>query len=557
LQDLVLVGYICYAWSMKKAQIKSLQSQIKGYVTDNEDAREYFSTDGSVFKIMPTAVIYPQDAEDVQTAAAFAHEEAVKGKGFNLVARGKGTDQAGGALGDGAMVVFPAHMNRILRLTKDSVTVQPGIVFGELQKILHTHERFLPPYPSSINYATMGGAVANNTAGEKTYKYGSTANWVKSLKVVLDDGSLIETKRISARELNRKKGLMTREGDIYRGIDALIVDNKALIEQSRPGTSKNSAGYGLWRVKGRDGSFDLSQLMVGAQGTLGIVTEATFKTAEYQPRTTLTAAYFDSLEKAGEAVMRLHKLKPSAMEVVDYYLLDFLRKNQPETIKGVVPDELPKIIVLIEFDNSSQLRQNIQSRQAEGILRRYATSFKTTKNHREQEALWKIRRSAAAVIWMNNGKKKALPIIEDGCVPVEKMPEFLEAVYKMLKKHKLEIAVWGHAGDADFHMQPFMDLSNKKDRAKVFEVMDEFYSLVIKMGGTTAGEHNDGLLRAPYLEKLYGKDTYELFRQVKQICDPYGVFNTRIKLDIKKKDIEPLLRHEYSMKHLYDHMPHS
>jgi FAD/FMN-containing dehydrogenase len=543
---------------MKPTQIKELRKRLAGSVTDSKDAREYFSTDGSVFTIMPSAVIYPKNAKDVQETIAYTAEQATKdSKKFSLTARGKGTDQAGAALGDGAMVVFPAHMNKLLRLTKDTVTVQPGMIFGTLQKILHSHGRFLPPYPSSIEYATMGGAVANNTCGEKTLKYGSTADWVKSLKVVLDDGSIIETKRISRRELNRKKGQMTREGDIYRGIDSLIHDHAALIRETKPQTTKNSAGYRLGAIKGKDGSVDLTQLFIGAQGTLGMVTEITFRTMAYEARTNLIVGYFDDLEKAGEAVLRLQKLQPSAMEVVDYYLLDFLRKNQPETIEGLVPDELPRVVILIEFDNPSHLRQNMLGRRAERILSKLASSRRSTTNHKEQQALWKIRHSAAAVIWMNNGPKKALPIIEDGCVPVQKLPEFLENVYKLLAKHKLEIAVWGHAGDANFHMQPFMDLSKPKDRKKVFEVMDEFYGMVIKLGGTTAGEHNDGLLRAPYLSKVYGADMYELFRETKRICDPKGILNPRIKLDVTKKDLEPLLRHEYSMKHLYDHMPRS
>ncbi len=541
---------------MKPAQAKELRKRIHGEVTQNKEALDYFSTDGSVFQIQPTGVVYPRSISDVQQTVALAQEVAdVKGKAFSIVARGMGTDQAGAPLGDGAMVVFPAHMNKILGLTKDTVTVQPGIIFGTLQKVLNTHGRFLPPYPSSINYATMGGAVGNNTCGEKTYKYGSTADWVKSLKVVLDDGSVIETKRISRRELNRKKGLMTREGDIYRGIDGLIQDNAKLIKEMQPKTSKNSAGYRLSQVKGKDGSFDLTQLFVGSQGTLGVVSEITFKTAQYEPRTNLVVGFFDNLENAGDAVMKLQKLNPSAMEVVDYYLLDFLRKNQPETIEGLVPEELPKIVILCEFDNGSHFRQNVLGRSAEKIMKKLAVSVKSTVNPKEQQRLWKIRHSAAAVIWMNNGPKKALPIIEDGCVPVEKLPEFLDGVYKILKKHKLEIAVWGHAGDANFHMQPFMDLTKSADRKKVFKVMDEFYGMVIKMGGTTAGEHNDGLLRAPYLRKLYGEEMYDLFKEVKNICDPKGIFNPRIKLDVKKSDLEAVLRHEYSMKHLYDHMP--
>lgn len=544
---------------MKPQQVKELRELIHGQVTTSQDVRDYFSTDGSVFTITPSAVIYPKSTSDVQQTIALAAREAAKpSKKFSVMARGKGTDQAGASLGDGAMVVFPAHMNKLLKITKDTVTVQPGMLFGTLQKVLHSHGRFLPFYPSSIDYATMGGAVANNTCGEMTYKYGSTADWVESMRVVLDDGSVIETKRLSRRELNRKKGLMTREGDIYRGVDGLLQDNAALIASSQPHTSKNSAGYRLSHIKGKRGSFDLSQLFIGAQGTLGMVTQITFRTAPYQHHTSLTVGYFDSVEKAGEAVLKIKKYNPAAMEIVDYYLLKFLQDNQPETLKGLVPEgDLPKAVVLIEYDNQSHLRQNLLAKRTEKVLAKLATSHLTTTNPRTEQRLWAIRHSAAAVIWMVKGNKKALPIIEDGCVPVEKMPEFLKEVYKILKKHKLEIAVWGHAGDANFHMQPFMDLSKSADRKKVFQVMDEFYNLAIKMGGTTAGEHNDGLLRAPYLEKLYGKDTYDVFKQVKKICDPKNIFSPRIKLDVKKKDLEPLLRKEYSMKHLYDHMPHT
>ncbi len=543
--------------SITPSQTKELQKRVRGLVSTSESIRKYFSTDGSIFTIMPDAVVYPKNSEDVAGTVKYISEQRAKGKEINIVGRGKGTDQGGGSLGDGAMVVFPAHMNKVLKLAKDAVTIQPGIIYGDLQKILHMHHRFLPPYPSSINFSTVGGGIANNVCGEKTLKYGSMSDWVQSLKVVLSDGSVIETRRLNSRELNKKKGLMTLEGEIYRRVDSLIIDNSALIRQSQPNTSKNSAGYALSKVKGRDGSFDLSKLIVGSQGTLGLVTEATLKTAEYNPDTTLIVGYFDDLEKAGAAVLQLQKLKPSAMEIVDIHLLDFVRKNKPETLEGLMPEDLPKIVVLIEFDNSSSLSQRILSRRAGRILNKFAAAQKLSTKKAEQERLWEIRRSAAAVIWMVHGKEKALPIIEDGVVPIEKLPEFLEQTYKLLKKHKLEIAVWGHAGNANFHMQPFMDLSKTKDRKKVFALMDDFYEMVIKMGGSTCGEHNDGLLRAPYLEKLYGKEMYKLFKNVKHIFDPNGVFNPRIKLDVSKKDLEPLLRQEYSMEHLYDHMPHT
>lgn len=544
-----------------KQSFKQLQSRLSGEVYDSADALEYFSTDGSIFKIKPQGIVYPRITDDVRQTVAFAKEQTDKGSKLSVIGRGKGTDQGGGALGDGLMVVFPAHMNKLLAIGKDWVTIQPGIVYSSLQQVLHSHGRFLPPYPSSIAFCTIGGAVANNACGEKTIKYGATRDYVKSLKVVLSDGSLIETKRISARELAKKKGQTDLEGEIYRRVDSLLLDNAETIKKAPPHVSKNAAGYALWRVKGHDGSFDLSQLIVGSQGTLGMVTEITLKTVPYNPKTTLVVGYFDDLKKAGEAVLKLEKLGPSALEVVDYYLLDFLRKNKPEQIEGLVPnDPLPKIVLLTEFDEQSQVRQTIKARRAQGIVNKLASSYRVSTKISEQEELWQIRRSAAAVIWMSRGSKKALPIIEDGVVPVAKLPEFLEKAYKLLKKHNLEIAVWGHAGNANFHMQPFMDLSKAADREKALDLAEDFYDMVIKMGGSTCGEHNDGLMRSRFLKRLYGEEVYNLFREVKNIFDPQDILNPGKKTDMTREEVHKLIdeeRHEYSMKHLYDHLPHN
>jgi FAD/FMN-containing dehydrogenase len=543
-----------------KAYLRELQHGLTGALSDSDDVLDYFSTDGSIFTIRPEAAIYPTDVTDVRNVVKFAAERAAAGKKIGVVARGKGTDQSGGALGDGLMLVFPAHMNRLVRLSKKTVTVQPGLLYSSLQRVLHSHNRFLPPYPSSIDFSTIGGAVANNASGEKTIKYGSTCDYIEGLQVVLADGSMIETKRLSAGELHHKKGLATLEGEIYRKLDNLLVDNAPVINEARVHTSKNSAGYNVWGVKRNDGSFDLSQIIAGSQGTLGIVTEITLRTSAYFSKTSLVVGYFDTIDKAGEAVLKLQKLAPSALEIVDFYLLDFLRQHRPEMIEGLLPDVLPKIVLLIEFDNPSNLQQTLKTHRAQAILKQYATSTRLALKQKEQEELWKLRHSAAAVVWMNKGAKKALPIIEDGVVPVEKLPEFLDKSYKLLKKYDLQIAVWGHAGDGNLHMQPFMDLSKPADRQKVLDLADDFYDMVIKMGGSTCGEHNDGLLRSRFLKKLYGGEMYEVLQEVKQIFDPQDILNPGKKTDMTRDEVSKLIkeeRHGYALRHLYDHLPHN
>ncbi len=538
-----------------------LQEHLRGEVTTAKDVREYFSTDGSVFQLTPDIVVYPRGENDVRKAARFSWQLAERGKVVPITARGKGTDQAGGALGDGIMLVFPAHMNKILEFDGKTgvITVEPGLIYSKLQQTLHTHNRFLPPFPSSIEFSSIGGAIANNAGGEKTVKYGSTRNYVRSLRVVLANGEVIETRRLSKRELNKKLGLASFEGEIYRTLDTLIEENKKLIEHNVLAVTKNSAGYALGEVKRKDGTFDLTPLLVGSQGTLGIVTEGTIETEFHNPNETLLVAKFDDLQVAEQVVMELRELPemPSAMEMVDENLLKFIHEHNPNQLKGLMDPPFSKLVMLIEFDNASDRTQKRMAKKAKKILDKYQVPYQEETDPEKREDLWKIRHGAAAIISHSEGNTKALPIIEDGIVPVDKFQLYIDRVYAMFKKYNLRAALWGHAGNANLHMQPFMDLSQVGDRQKVFKIIDEYYSMVIELGGSTSGEHSDGRLRAPYLEKMYGQEIYGMFQKVKKAFDPYGILNPGVKMDVKIEDIKPLLRNEYSMDHLYDHMPRS
>lgn len=538
-----------------------LQEHLTGEVMTSADARKYFSTDGGVFEVMPQLVVYPQNENDVRKTARFAWQLAERERPIPITARGRGSDQAGAAIGEGIIMVFPAHMNRLLELDTRSgtVTVEPGLVYGKLQQTLHTHRRFLPPFPSSIEFATMGGAVANNTAGEKTIKYGSTRNYTKGLRVVLANGEVIETKRLSKRELSKKLGLATFEGEVYRALDKLIEENKELVGNMDLNVTKNSAGYDIPDVKRKDGSFDLTPLMVGSQGTLGIVTEATFVTEPYTPSTSLVAAYFPDVETAEQVVLELNRLPeiPSAIEFVDDNLLNFLEKHNPNQLKDIIDPPFPKLVVLIEFDNESDRTRAKMTKRTTKILERYKVEYQVQTEEAAKERLWKIRHSAASVITHTEGHKKALPIVEDGIVPMGQFTKYIEETEKIFAKYNLQLAIWGHAGNANLHMQPFLDLAEIGDRQKVFKVIDEYYKLVISLGGSTSGEHSDGRLRAPYLKDLYGEEVYSLFQQVKAIFDPHKILNPGVKIDVTIEDIKPLLRHEYSMDHLYDHLPRS
>jgi len=534
-----------------------LQEHLIGEVTASADVREHFSTDSSVFKITPQVIVYPRAESDVRKTARFAWQLAERGRSIPITARGLGTDQGGAAIGDGIIMAFPAHMNKILTLdsSKSSLTVQPGLNYGKLQQTLQTHGLFLPPFPASLEYSTIVGAVANNAAGEKSIKYGVTKDYVKSLRVVLANGEVIKTGRITKRELNHKMGLATFEGEVYRAMDALLKDNKDLLSTNGLNVAKNTAGYNIWDIKNKDGSVDLTPLFVGSQGTLGIITEATLEAESYNPKTTLFAAFFDDILKAGHVVLKLRELLPSSLEMVDSHLLNFLDQHNPSQLKGIVSKPFPKVILLIEFDDVTKRSQQKKAKNTAKLLKNFATEFKVTSNLHEQEDLWKIRYGAATVTWQNIGTKKALPIIEDGIVPVEKLADYINNIYKLFENYGLEVAIWGHAGAANLHIQPFLDLAQVGDRQRVFKLMDSYYQMVIAMGGSTSGEHNDGRLRAPYLPSVYGPKIYELFQKVKQIFDPYDILNPGVKIDVETKDLQNIMRHEYSVSHLYDHMP--
>ncbi len=454
-----------------------LQEHLLGEVIASDSARRYFSTDASIFQLTPQIIVYPRNTSDVRKVARFTWQLAERGKFLPVTARGKGTDFGGGAIGSGIILVFPAHMKKLLELDtgKGTVRVQPGIIYDSLQNTLHTHGRFLPPYPASSEFSTVGGAVANNASGEKSFKYGSTRDYVKELDVVLANGELVHTLRLTKRELNKKKGLTSFEGEIYRQLDGLISDNWELIQGMGPDVTKNSSGYGLKSVKRKDGSFDLTPLIVGSQGTLGIVTQITLSTDPYNPNTTLISAHFETIDNANAFIEKARMLKPSAIEVIDRHLLQFVLKNNPRQLKGLIEEPFPAAVVMVEFDDVSDRRQKRGAKQAKKILADLALEFSIAKDEHERDMLWKIRHSSAALAWHSEGRKKALPVIEDGIVPQDKFTQFVDALYKLFAKHGVEVALWGHAGDANLHVQPLLDLSSVGDRQRMFKLMDEYY----------------------------------------------------------------------------------
>lgn len=533
--------------------IKELRSQLAGDISTSEDDLDYYSTDGGVFELTPSAIVFPKDVNDISTLVKLVDVVHQHGNDrVSITARGNGTDQGGGPINTGIIVDFMRYMDQILEIGSDYAIVQPGCMFGRLQRELKKRGRYIPSYPASIDVSTIGGAVANNAAGEKTVKYGATRQYVDAIQVVLADGTVTWMHAVTSKQLEEKKKLPGLEGAIYRQLEQLIETNHEIIHSNHPHVTKESAGYALWKVA-QGGHFNIAEVVVGSQGTLCFITAIRLKTMPSpDPESVkLLVSYYNSIADAGLAAQDLHRLEPSALEVVDKNLIELVNREKPELLRGLIPgDKIPAIVLLTEFDDTDLPTLDDKLKKAQTIVARYgyASALKTSPD--EETEAWKLRRSAAAVMWTIPGKKKALPIIEDGTVPPHKLTEFIQRAYEIFDKYELEIAIWGHAGDADLHMQPFMDLSKISDRKKLFAMTDEFYNMVHELGGTAAGEHNDSLMRAVYMPLMFGPAMEKLFNEVKHIFDPENMFNPHKKVGVDFNYVKQHLRHEYSIQSL-------
>ena len=533
-------------------QLTKITTLIRGELLTDAMSREAAAVDGSIFTQKPQAVLYPRDAGDIQAVVHYLYTQAMLGNPVpSLTPRGRGSDQAGGPLGDGIILDTTRYLHQILEIGRDFVRVQPGCRYGDLQKVLKQSGRYLPPYPASIEICTIGGAVANNSSGEKTVKYGDTRDYVTALKVVVASGDEIEVRSLSRLEREAKKHHHSFEGHLYREIDKLLALHSPAEVRPSFHVTKNATGYALWQLEER-GELDLCKLFVGSQGTLGVITEITLRTMPHPAAYSLVAGYFSSIDRAAQATTELLALGPSALEVVDRNLLELVEESQPGHLAGLLPTPLPQVVLLVEFDDADAHTRKGKQAAAETILEKYAYQQRAAVTPAEQEELWQLRRSAAAVLWTVDSPQKALPIVEDGVVPPQKLPEFFTKAYALFHKYDLRIAVWGHAGDANLHMQPFMNLADPVDRAKIWPFVEEFHALIIAMGGCISAEHNDGLLRSPYLQAQYGDELYALFRIIKRTFDPYRYLNPGKKVDVSLDKVKTMLRSSYSLEHLID-----
>lgn len=549
-------------------EIKQALAQygFKGDVDDAPATLDAYSHDASMFEIKPKLVIAPKSGKDVEAAVKVVAERKAHDAHLSLTARSAGTDMSGAAINDSVIVDFNRHLNKFISHDDDRATTQPGMFFRDFDK--KTGNWLLPTYPASRDLCSVGGMVNNNSGGEKSLEFGKTDKYVPSMKFVFADGVERVVKPLNKKQLDAKMKQDDFEGKVYKGMYELIEKNYDKIKAAKPQVSKDSTGYHLWNVWDREtGVFDLTQAIIGAQGTLGFVTEATFKLVPRQKHSGLLVLFMHDIDELGELIPKVLEHKPATFESFDDQTLWLSIKFMPSFLKmlgpakfihlllSLIPDGLqllrgiPKLILMVEFNGHTEEEVRHKVRQLHKDLshlkgRYEINGFEEDPTEGSSEKFWIMRRRSFQLLRSKVKDKHTAPFIDDLVVNPEHLAEFLPKIRRIIKKYKLFATIAGHMGDGNFHIIPLMKLEDPKDRRKILPAMKEVNTLVLKYGGSLSGEHNDGLVRGPWLEQMYGKEMVHLFRETKNIFDPLHIFNPHKKANATW---------DYSFSHIRDH----
>ena len=526
--------------------LKDQLASFSGEIAQDAQTLTRYSRDASLFFVRPSAVAFPKSVSDIKTLVRYVSEHP----GTALTARAAGTDMTGGPLSDSVIVDMTRHFNRIGRIDAAAHTaiVEPGVFYRDFELATLAANLFLPSYPASREMCTVGGMVANNAGGEKTLAYGKTERYVHRLKVILADGNEYSFSPLTAPELAQKESQRDFEGEAYRRLHELIERNYERIQNARPKVSKNSAGYAVWDVWDR-GVFDMTKLFTGSQGTLGIITEIEFRLVEPMPHSVLLAIFLRDIAALGKLVAEVLKHKPETFESFDNhtlmltlrYLPSLMRLLKAKSIDSLawrfLPEfwmaatgGIPKLVLLAEFTAATTEEATERAQRARAALAQLPAKTHLITTAPEAQKYWTMRRESFNLLRNHLKGKRTAPFIDDIIVRPEYLPEFLPQLNEILEQYKtLTYTIAGHAGDGNFHIIPLVDARDPHLREIIKDLSEKVYALVNRFHGSITAEHNDGLIRTPFLSDMFGRDVYQLFGEVKRIFDPKNIFNPRKK----------------------------
>ena len=533
-----------------------LQKIFSSEILDDPETLEKYSKDSSIFKIIPKAILFPKDTEDIKKIVKYADEH-----NLSITVRSAGTDMTGAAIGEDIILDVSKYLNKLIKVSEDSTIVQPGVFYRDFEVETLKQGLLLPTYPASREACTIGGMVANNAGGELELTYGPINKYLKSMKVVLADGNEYTFKVLTKDQLDTKITQKDFEGKIYSEVYDLIKENEDLVKNAKPKTSKNSTGYDLWEVfdgknfeSGLTG-FDLSKLIIGSQGTLGIITEVEFRLIKPKKYQILLVISLPNLDQLDQIVKKTLEFKPEAFECFDDQTFklaidhawdmskNFKHTNRLFAFLNLRGDKPPKLTLLANFTSDDKNEALKQAQKAKDVLAGLHLTADIKTSEKEAEKYWLIRHKSFGLLMKYSKGKKASSFIDDIIVKPQFLPEFLPKLNALIEPYKdrMVYTLAGHIGDGNFHIIPLMDLSREDVRAVIPELMEKVFKLVFEYKGSMSAEHNDGLIRGPYLPEMYGNDVYQLFKKVKEIFDPKNIFNPHKKVDAT---------FEYSLKHM-------
>ena len=546
----------------------------------DENILEKNSEDTSLFKIIPKVVIYPKNKEEISLLSKFVNDN----KGFSITGRSGGTDMSGGSVNDSIILSFSKYFNKVISINKSEKVafVEPGVFYRDFEVETLKQNLLLPSFPASRDICALGGMISNNSGGELSLQYGQTKRYVEELECVLSNGEIINIKALTEKELQDKLALAseefknTLEYKIYNEIFNLLNSevNQEIIKRNTPIVSKNSSGYFLWdALKEEKGKkiFDLNKIIVGSQGTLAIVTKIKVKLIEPKKHTKMLLIFIKSLKDLGRVRKIVMKYNPESFESYDDHTFKVAMKFFPALIKNIFSKNknkssfammkmvfsfwkeaflvltfgMPKLIMIAEMtgDDEEEILNRIENCNQE-IKNSFTKGVKTelVKHDYEEEKYWTMRRESFNLLREKVKGLHTSPYIDDVVVPGDKLEEFLEELIPILDRYELLYTVAGHVGDGNLHIIPLMNFDDHTQKEKNLKIINdcgvEVYNLVKKYHGSITAEHNDGLIRTPFLDEIFDKEMLALFREVKQTFDPKNIFNPRKKVSIHENNRE-------------------
>ena len=523
----------------------TLRSRVSGEVRFDQLSRAFYSTDASVYQILPHGVVIPKSSEDVIQVVRSCAEH-----GVSITARGGGTSQAGQAVGGGVQLDFSKYLNRVIELDPDkrTVRVQAGIVLDELNEFLKPYDLQLPLDLSTSNRATIGGMVGNNSAGTRSVVYGKTIDYVHSLTAVLSDGSVVELQAITTEQLAESSAQSDREGSCYRIVEQLAAKHAAEIRRRYPNILRRVGGYNLdafvdaanatqapqpgpqrrsQLAPDSNASFNLARLIVGAEGTLALVLEVCLHLVPRPKTRTLCTIQFHDLLEALGATPAILEHGPAAVELVDRFILDTTReKPQFEPFREFIEGD-PAAVLMVEFLSDEECDLSPKVDRLEQTLAELGLGyhFHRADGANEQGRIWGLRRAALGLSMSQRGDAKAISFVEDTAVAPERLRDYIERFIAILESHQLTAGFYAHASVGLLHIRPVVNMKTAEGVDHFERVATEVADLVLEFGGAVSGEHGDGLARSPFQEKMFGPTLYQAFRQIKHTFDPDNLFN--------------------------------